>query len=484
MTQHRGATQKPEGRLGIHVIFFVGLVIKAVFVVIACFMVASETVFSPFNPFSLGYFASTLVLGSLLSGLVVGFLTRERFRGAWLSFSAAILATLLILTPLSWLFLFPPGIALVILGLMFDIIALVGGVIGASMKVKSMKLAVLVVLVVFTLIPVHAFISSPITVHVGDLVIKGNQIFTIEDRVYHQAGNIIVKDNATLVFRNADLIIDQRQEEHQITIENMARMVAENSKFTVITRNRIQRARSTSWIYVEDFASLLLNKSSTPAIRIVARQAGNVTMIGSKWDHWVKIYDHSHIFVVNSSIGSLSSYDSADISCENSIVIRYNTFGSSRLFLRNCNKIGAYIHTYGSIHAYDLAYAKLENSTIDSYLTHASQNEIYFDNATINNTISIDGSSNLYFHGNVTVKGSIEEFEGQLGRNYTVITYPNFYLNVTNKELDSLLWEGQSNNYGYATFNITFTPMNFTHNLLLNNEKDFNVTSSTPLKTH
>jgi len=483
MTQHRDATQKPEGRLGIHVILFSGLVIKAVFVVIAWFMVASETVFSPFNPFSYGYFASTLVLGSLLSGLVVGFLTREQFRGAWLSFSAAILATLLVLTPLSWRILFPTGIAFIILGLMFDVIALVGGVIGASMKIKSMKLAVLVVLVVFTLIPVHAFISAPIA-HVGDLVIEGNQTFAIEDRVYHQAGNITVKDNATLVFRNAELIIDQRQEEHQITIENLARMVAENSKFTVITRNRVQRARSTSWIYVEDSASLLLNKSSSPAITIIARQAGNVTMISSKWDYSVKIYDHSHIFVVNSSIRSLSSYDSADISCENSIVIGYNTFGSSRLFLRNCNKIGAYIHTYGSIHAYNLSYAKLENSTIDSYLTHASQNEICFDNATINKMISIDGSSSLYFHGNVTVKGSIEEFEGQLVRNYTVITYPNFYLNVTNKELDSLLWEGQSNNYGYATFNITFTPMNFTHNLLLNNEKDFNVTSSTPLKTH
>lgn len=329
----------------------------------------------------------------------------------------------------------------------------------------------------------RARISAPIA-HVGDLVIEGSQAFTIANSVYYPAGNITVKDNATFVLRNAMLIIDQRQEEHPITIKDMAHMVAENSRFTVITRNRVQRARSTSWIYVENSASLLLNESSSPAITIIARQAGNVTMISSKWDYSVKIYDDSYIFVVDSSIRSLSSYDSADISCENSNVVWYSTFNKSRLFIKNCNIIGANIHTYGYIHAYNLSYAKLENSTIDGYLTHAFQNEICFDNATINKNISIDSSSSLYFHGNVTVKGSIEELEGQLVRNYSVITFPNFHLNVTNKELDSLLWEGQSNNYGYATFNITFTPMNFTYNLLINNEKDFNITSSTPLKTH
>lgn len=481
MMQKGDNTWKPERQLGIHVIFLGGLGIKAVFVVIALFMVTSETIFSPiFHRFCYVYFALTLVLGSFLSGLVVGFLVRDRSRGAWLSFSAAVLASLLVLTPFSWPFLSIIVIFFILGCLLFDVMAAVGGVIGASMKVKSMKLAVLVVLVVFTLIPVHAFISAP-TIHAGDLIIEGNQTFTIENCTYYLAGNITVKNNATLVIRNAELIINQRQEAHSITIENRAHMVAENSQFTVMTRNWLFTA---SWIYVEDSANLLVNKSSSVAIIIISRQAGNVTIISSNWDDFVTIYDFSHIFVDDSSLLSLSSYDSTDILCENSIVIYYNIFGNSRLFLKDCKKIGAYIFTYGYINAHDFSFAKLNNSTIDGYKTHASQNEICFNNATINEVISISASSHLYFHGNVTVKGSIKEFEGQLVRNYPVKTNPNFHLNVTNKELGILLWKGQSNNYGYATFNITFTPTNFTHNLLLNNEKEFNMTTSTPLETH
>jgi hypothetical protein len=444
------------------------------------------------------YFGLTIAFGSFLSGLVVGFLVRKRARGARLGFSSSILATLLFLTLFSlyylnfyflgWIFLFL-GV-----GLIFDVIALVGGLIGASMKIKSMKLAVSVVLLAFALIPVHAFIFGP-TLHIGSLVIEGNQILTIEDCTFHVTGNILVKDNATLVLRNVEFFIHHSgknlQEANKIRLKNKARMIVENSPFTVITHSRWPWI---SRVYVEDSASLLLNKSSSFSSKIISRQNGNITMITSQWHSVAEIYDFSHFFVVDSFIYMISSYDSTNISCEKSIVNQYRTFNNSRLFLKDCNKSGTYSHLlniqYGIIHARHHSYVKLENSTILGYKTSAdrtspSQNEVCFDNATINNWISISDSSYVYFHGKVTLKASFEFEElarqGQLVRNYTIITNPNFHLNVTSKELDSLLWKGQSNNYGYATFNITFTPLNFTHTLLLNNEKNFNVTSSTPL---
>ena len=61
------------------------------------------------------------------------------------------------------------------------------------------------------------------------------------------------------------------------------------------------------------------------------------------------------------------------------------------------------------------------------------------------------------------------------------MTASNIPLNVTTKEVGSLIWEGRSDNYGHAAFNITFTPQNFTNSLLLNNALEFNITSSTPL---
>ena len=42
--------------------------------------------------------------------------------------------------------------------------------------------------------------------HSGDLIIDGNEVFTIENVTYHQQGNIFVLDNAKLIIRNATLV--------------------------------------------------------------------------------------------------------------------------------------------------------------------------------------------------------------------------------------------------------------------------------------
>ncbi|NIO36864.1 hypothetical protein GTO27_04075 [Candidatus Bathyarchaeota archaeon] len=479
MKQHKDFQQKRNPWLRVYISLFIGIVIKTVFILIAWFMVTSETIFSPFNPFSLIYFTLALVLGSLLSGLVVGFLAREPRRGALLSFLGAILATIFVSTPLS-IRLFPLGILLFGESLMFDIMALVGGAIGASIGSKSLKLAVLVVLVAFTLVPVHAFISAP-TTHIGDLIIGDNQVFSIENSVYYQAGSIIVKDNATFIIRNAKLIIDQRQEEHQITIKDMAHMVAENSRFTVITRNRVQRARATSWIYVENFASLLLNKSSSPAIEIIARQASDITITNSKWSHPISTYDQSQMNAIDSSLYILNSHDSSDIRCCNSSSAWITCYDDSEILIVNTRRIADIVHTYGYVHCHNHSFVEIRSSTIDGLFAHAFQNTVCFNNTVLDEKISIDSLSSLYIYGNVTVNGQIDEFEGKLVRNYLVLTNPDILLNVTNKESGTILWTGKSSNFGSARFNMTFTFENYTQNLQLNN-RDFNMTSSTPLK--
>ncbi len=95
------------------------------------------------------------------------------------------------------------------------------------------------------------------TVHEGDLVIEGDQVFTIENVTYHQRGNIIVRDNAQLIIRNATLVME-------MDFANQYQIRVYGNAHAVITDTSIE---STSTGY---FAMIAGNSANVSLTRVRA----------------------------------------------------------------------------------------------------------------------------------------------------------------------------------------------------------------------
>jgi rhodanese-related sulfurtransferase len=70
-------------------------------------------------------------------------------------------------------------------------------------------------------------------IHNGDLIIDGTQTFVIENCTYIQTGNIIAKESARLVIRNANVSINMTYgAQYNIVIQNNATVEMNNSVIT------------------------------------------------------------------------------------------------------------------------------------------------------------------------------------------------------------------------------------------------------------
>ena len=66
--------------------------------------------------------------------------------------------------------------------------------------------------------------------HTGDLIVEGDKTFVIEDTTFFIKGNIIVKENGSLIIRNSHVIVeDTYKNEFWVWVRNRARLNIENS---------------------------------------------------------------------------------------------------------------------------------------------------------------------------------------------------------------------------------------------------------------
>lgn len=341
-----------------------------------------------------------------------------------------------------------------------------------SLKFVLIAALVLVAVLLIALLVVPDLISMP-TGHSGDLVLKANETMTI-DRPYQQEGNIVVKDNATLVIKNAELIIYQPNREYSIEIRDNANLTAENAQFTVHTSYAGFLLYPHSTIYVKDNATVFFNHSDVVAVSVNASQSSRVTVTDCQfYDGSILGSDSSTISVLDSNIRSISCQDFSIVSSRNSGANWYNSSGSSSLLVENSNNTG-YILCYSN------CTVTVNNSIIDGVNANTFLGKICFDNSFINDQILADNTSNFYLCGNVTINGGIADFQGQMTRNYSVVTSPNKQLSVSNRDTGKTLLYTIADNSGYANFDLVFTPTNYTNYLLINGE-GFNATSTTPL---
>lgn len=210
------------------------------------------------------------LLGAFLTGLVVGFLIPDK--ATLVGFLSVAVALFLFVTfgirtgfgkfVFSMIGVFYIGIAV--------ICAHVGAIIaGKRFGAKLITLVVLLTLTSTTFVAAYTFLLLPkLITHSGDLIISGNQTFTIENCVYQQDGNIIVKDNATLLVRNATLTMAQREREYRIDIKNQAHLIAENARLTVLTTGKIGMF-PRSKIHIWDNATVKMENTTLGGLDVI-----------------------------------------------------------------------------------------------------------------------------------------------------------------------------------------------------------------------
>lgn len=147
MGKHHNAGKPPRPRLNLIVVLIFGITIKAMFILLAWYVIPDFV--GPLRPLSHAYFEITLMTGGFLTGLAVGFLVRDQLNGALGGLLSAVLATISLSVIISATLhppLEPSMIVYVFSNLFFiiahfppDLLALIGGAIGASIAMRIRK---------------------------------------------------------------------------------------------------------------------------------------------------------------------------------------------------------------------------------------------------------------------------------------------------------------------------------------------------------
>ena len=100
-----------------------------------------------------------------------------------------------------------------------------------SKAVSETMLALLLICIATMIARATPLTDSNHTIsHIGDLIIDGDQTFTIENCTYIQTGNIYVKENGVLIIQNAELVMNMSKDwQYNIYIYDTGRLIVNNS---------------------------------------------------------------------------------------------------------------------------------------------------------------------------------------------------------------------------------------------------------------
>jgi len=174
----------------------------------------------------------------------------------------------------------------------------------------------------------------------GNLILQGNNVTTIEGR-FDINGSIIVKENATLILRNALVNFTQSKNyQHVLALQNPSngfpRLQVDNATITT----------SDYW-----FQMNFHGNSTVEAFKL---------QIGSKVQPWA--HDNATVTVGNGSLSQFYALASSRISFTDSSLVQYSTWENSALQLINCtwaqtpeiyNQSSVMISFYLDVHVVD-----------------------------------------------------------------------------------------------------------------------------------
>jgi len=138
-------------------------------------------------------------------------------------------------------------------------------------------------------------------IHVGDLIIDGNQTFLIENCTYVQTGDIVVKDNATLLIGDSKLILNLTMNyEYSILAHDNATILSQNSTITTPTRLVFD-------IHFFEGSHGLFKYSNVSLHGDIGGFGHSLISIVSSQAFEVRSYEYSNVIIRNSSLWGASS---------------------------------------------------------------------------------------------------------------------------------------------------------------------------------
>lgn len=225
--------------------------------------------------------------------------------------------------------------------------------------------------------------------HEGDLIVDGNETRIIEDCEYNLIGNITVKDNATLIIRNAIF--------NQTGVGDRVGIMVENRSSFVVT--------NATLIISQDFSSKILVQDEA-IVNIV-----NSNIINSEQDVLIWPEDSSTFYMENSVMSGLKTCkvvanDNSEVHVENSNFDRATVWGSSTVFIESSSLSDAIrtfnnstVHVFGStigyVHAYGSLLLYIRSSTIESYVQTGIESEVWLIKTSVPE-VRAGGSSKVW----------------------------------------------------------------------------------------
>jgi len=261
--------------------------------------------------------------------------------------------------------------------------------------------------------PKHTENNISYIIHEGNLTIADNEVYLIDGCNFRQNGNVLVKDNATLIVRNSTF--NQTSEDREfITLTDKAKLIIENSSFIIsqffdvkislndqavlnITGSNVTNYYLGIWIWMEENSeAYITNTRMSPygeGSRVVTDHNSKAEIINSTLDYvvcWgnstvnvyysqvrnaIKIWSTTKVNILNSSIDYIWAMQDSKIEVRNSIVYSNAQFQPALRALGN-----AYIYFFDSllkdnINAANFATVRLRNSSV--------QNVSAYDNAIV-----------------------------------------------------------------------------------------------------
>ena len=289
-------------------------------------------------------------------------------------------------------------------------------------------------------------------VHEGNLTIAGNEVFLVDGGDFHQNGSVLVRDNATLIIRNARYYQTAEDYEH-IAVRDQARFVIENSsalfsyapdvKISVlnqtvmnVTNSVVTNSLGGVWIWMGQDA--LLNMRSS-----------NMSSLG---DGGRVVTDHScRAEIQNSTLDFAVCWDRSIVNVSGSAIRKgAKAWSTAQVLISDC------IVDY--LWAYQNCRMEIKNTTVPS-------------DAPFEVALRSSGDANVYIFSsvledNVNVATQVKvRLRDSSTRN--VSAYDNSVVWLVNTTAESVYTEGQAMVYNFSTLQDAINKANETDRVLI-----------------
>jgi hypothetical protein len=196
------------------------------------------------------------------------------------------------------------------------------------------------------------------------MIVGGNEIRTIENCEYHLIGNITVKDNATLIIRNAVFNQTGAGNRAGIEVKNQARLIVTNTTLMIsqdfiskilvqdearvnIVNSNITNPKQDIFIWPEDNSTIHIENSviSGPGSRVVVANGDSEVHIKNSSIARVTVWERSTVIIESSSLNeAIRAFNNCTVNVFDSTIGYVTAFGSLTLYIRS-SIIESYVQT-------------------------------------------------------------------------------------------------------------------------------------------